>query len=98
MLGDLEEMDPMHGKLEALLDASQFALLAAMDRDVRDYAFLNKLKNSQINDAAQDHQDDTDDVQDESENKRVDSVLRSRKSTHRLEKIRRRQEILAGRP
>ena len=32
-LGDLEEMDPMHGKLEALLDASQFALLAAMDRE-----------------------------------------------------------------
>ena len=107
-------MDPLHGRLEGLLGASQFALLAVMDQGARDAEFLNQLESNQkgdkaqglqqdIGDAlseseggkAQGLQQDIGDAQNESESKRVESGLRSRKTEHRLEKFRRRQEKTA---
>jgi len=89
VLGDLDEMDPLHGRLEGLLDASQFALLATMDQEVRDAEFLSELESDQKGDKEQGVQLE---VENKSESKRVQSVLRSRKSEHRLEKLRRREE------
>ena len=88
-------MDPAHGKLEGFLDASQFALLAKMDQDVRDAEFRNELESDQKGDKAQGPQQGIGEVQNVSEIKRVESVLRSRKSGHRIEKIRRRHEKIA---
>ena len=73
VLGDLDEMDPLHGRLEGLLDASQFALLATMDQDVRDAEFLSELESDQKGDKAQGVQQE---VENKSESKRVQSVLR----------------------
>ena len=60
-----------------------------MDQEVRDAEFLSELESDQKGDKEQGVQLE---VENKSESKRVQSVLRSRKSEHRLEKLRRREE------